>query len=220
MPAKPIIFSAPMVRALLEGRKTQTRRVINPPKKYPECNICQPDLAFFGYQVWFHGEYETVGVMVDARYNPSDLLWVKETWRTLQKWDCLAPRHLADDADKIDYAASGYTRNPLWVWGKNRPSIFMTRWASRITLRITNVRAERLHDISEQDARAEGANFHDGDPDSYGMCRRLRVDAKDDFRHIWEDCYHKDSPEAWHRNPWVWVYEFEVIRENVETVSA
>lgn len=206
---KPIIFSAPMVRALLDGRKTQTRRVM----EMPTC----------GSGVYMHPTHGLMncmgGSVPTAPYSVGDLLWVKETWRTLQKWDGLAPRNLVNDADKIDYSASGYVRNPLWAWGKNRPSIFMTRWASRLTLRVTNIRAERLQDISEEDARAEGANFHDGDPDEYGMCRRLRVEAKDDFRHIWEDCYHKDSPEAWHRNPWVWVYEFEVIRKNMGEVN-
>lgn len=204
---KPIIFSGEMVRALLEGRKTQTRRVIKPLKKYPECNICRPDLAFFENQAWFHGEYETVGVMVDAPYSVGDLLWVRETL------ECA-------NGEAVGYPSDcSWPPNTPWTWKKDTLSAMcMPRWASRITLRVTGIRAERLQDISEEDARAEGAHYHDGNPDEFGMCQRLVVQAKDEFRHIWEALYHKDSPKAWHRNPWVWVYEFEVIRKNVGEV--
>lgn len=205
---KPIIFSSEMVRALLDGRKTQTRRVISPPKKFPHDNICRPDRAFFDHQVWFHGEYESVGVMVDAPYSVGDLLWVREALERA-------------NGEAVGYPSDfSWLPNTPWTWKRDTlPAMFMPRWASRLTLRVTNVRAERLQDISEDDARAEGARHSDGNPDEFGMCRRLVVEAKDEFRHIWEALYHKDSPKAWHRNPWAWVYEFEVIRKNVGEVN-
>lgn len=220
---KPIIFSSEMVHALLEGRKTQTRRAISPHKKFPHYNICRPDLAFFDHQVWLHGEYETVGVMVDAPYIVGDLLWVRETWRGIVQinapWEQYkegVARYVPDSrvCKGVEFKASHIGNNEPW-----QPSIHMPRWASRLTLRVTNVRAERLQDISEDDARAEGAYHSDGNPDEFGMYRRIVVEAKDEFRHIWEALYHKDNPKAWHRNPWVWVYEFEVIRKNVGEVS-
>lgn len=246
---KPIIFSAPMMRALLDGRKTQARRVmkVQPPtaEQFPHSGGFGLEQSVAdGIKVYSLNNYDrlpknpdtfdlvgSVGVARDAgfpmkyksRFAVGDLLWVRETWRgwvpvnaPWQTKDLGVARYTPDPklCQRVDYKATHEPDKDPY-----RPSTQMPRWASRLTLRVTNIRAERLQDISEEDARAEGANFHDGDPDEYGMCRRLCVEAKDDFRHIWEDLYHKDSPKAWHRNPWVWVYEFDVIRKNVGEVS-
>ncbi len=209
---KPILFSAPMVRALLEGRKTQTRRVIKPLKKFPECNICRPDLAAFDHQVWFHGEYETVGVMVDAPYSVGDLLWVRETWS-----------HTGTGVWKIADIYQALDGNVVYRADSDNPSIgyfssiHMPRWASRLTLRVTDVRAQRLHDISEEDAIQEGAGQYTSqspiqrtfNPDWKGSYKR-------GFQVIWDNI---NGTESWDANPWVWAYSFEVIKKNVDEVN-
>ncbi|MEZ7136850.1 hypothetical protein [Komagataeibacter sp. SM21] len=236
----PMPFNTDMMHAILDGRKTQTRRVMKAqpvPFKggvYPghvakhaapyidaycsEKKTASNPRGMSNEWCWWTKDDRCGPLVGKCPYIPGDLLWVRETWRTLQKWDCMAPRHLMDDIDNIDYAASGYMRNPLWVWGKNRPSMFMPRWASRLTLRITNVRAERLQDISESDAMAEGAPQYSSStkikrpfsPDWKGHYKR-------GFQAVWDACY---GPEHWDANPWVWVYDFEVIRGNVDEVAA
>lgn len=140
-----------------------------------------------------------------------DRIYVRETWRTLQKWDNMAPRNLPDDIDKIDYAAEGYSRNPLWAWGKSRPSIHMPRWASRILLEVVSVRVERLQDISEEDAKAEGVEAicdtcnEDCRPFGCGTCRPR---FKHSFADLWETI---NGPGSWDANPWVWVIDVKRI---------
>lgn len=233
MTAKPIIFSAPMVRALLDGRKTQTRRVmkvqpqpyaggVHPdhvakhPAPYIDAYCSERKTATnprgmsHDWQWWT--EDDRCGPYVGkCPYIPGDLLWVRETWsHTGQGVWKVSDVYQALGGDIVyradeDNGSIGYF-----------PSIHMPRWASRLTLRVTNIRAERLQDISEEDARAEGCavqwsgDMNDG-PDKF---------ADEVFREIWEELYPKDSPKAWHRNPWVWVYEFEVIRRNVDSVPS
>lgn len=225
---KPIIFSGEMVRALLEGRKTQTRRVIKPNKKFPHHNICRPNLAFFDHQVWFHGEYESVGVMVDAPYSVGDLLWVKETWRGIVQinapWEPNeegVARYTPNRSScvGIEFKASHVSNNEPW-----RASIHMPRWASRLTLRITNVRAERLQDISEIDAQAEGVRSEEFMRhllwSGRGSERPTLPSAKRAFLdHIWTGLYGEHETKSVGANPWVWVYEFEVIHKNVDEVN-
>lgn len=215
---KPIIFSSEMVRALLDGRKTQARRYAHAAtERAPHNATWAPDGGFKKTrrvgQVWsLHSPY-LIGSRIlhgTARcpYKPGDLLWVREALECAK-------------GEAIGYPSDcSWLPNTPWTWKRDTlPAMFMPRWASRLTLRVTNVRAERLQDISEDDARAEGVHHSDGNPDEFGMYRRLVVEAKDEFRHIWEALYHKDSPKAWNRNPWVWIYEFEVIRKNVGEVS-
>lgn len=229
---KPIIFSGEMVRALLEGRKTQTRRYAHAAtERAPHNATWAPDSGFKRTRrvgrVWsLHSPYLIGSRLLHGTarcpYKPGDLLWVRETWRGIvqinapwEQYEEAVARYVPDRrfCKGVEFKASHVDNDEPW-----QPSIHMPRWASRLTLRVTNVRAERLQDISEDDARAEGAHHSDGNPDEFGVCRRLVVQAKDEFRHIWEALYHKDSPKAWHRNPWVWVYEFEVIRKNVGEV--
>lgn len=263
--AKPIIFSAEMVRALLEGRKTQTRRVIKVqpqpysggvhpghvakhPAPYIDAYCSKRKTAAnprgMSHDWLWWAEDDRCGPFVGTcPYIPGDLLWVRETFWIAEYYSygttpggceisppCLACRR----GSPVFYAADGNPPNvgnrtygpdglrggafaapdPYAVWVKS-PSIHMPRWASRLTLRITNIRAERLQDISEDDARAEGCavkwsgDMSDG-PDKF-------VDEV--FREIWEELYPKDSPKAWNANPWVWVYEFEVIQKNIGEVA-
>jgi len=197
MTERPIIFSAPMVRAILDGRKTQTRRVLKP----------QPVQAA--------GPFSDVLIGGDRHpYRVGDTLWVREAF---------ALGHYYDDEDKpigdlrpfyaatmdvgrwYDPDADQWRDRPRW-----RPSIHMPRWASRITLRVTDVRVERLQDISEQDAIAEGVLvgqlpgcFHSG-------IGRLDVEwrstAPHAFEHLWESI---NGPGTWDANPWVAAISFE-----------
>lgn len=206
---RPILFSSPMIRAILENRKIQTRRVVKPqpvpdrnfPKDrmewnpgklhYTECNTAWNPLskAFADYMENGHCPYGS----------PGDRLWVKETWR---RWDC-------GNEYRANYPAACQHR---YKW---KPSIFMPRWASRITLEITGVRVERLQEISEEDARAEGAErvvmpergiIHN----PLDHEDELIASHKNGFQFIWECISGLDS---WDANPWVWVVEFRRVNE-------
>ncbi len=178
MTSRPILFSAPMVRALLNGSKTQTRR------------ICKLDVRA-GMP-----EPEVASLLKCCPYGqPGDELWVRET--------------LDHDAARGHfYKATGMYVGPLLDYEREPPpaiglptraipSIHMPRWASRITLRITEVRFERLQDISEADARAEGYEL--GAPPCIDNPLRW-------YRHLWESINGKGS---WAANPWVWALTFE-----------
>jgi hypothetical protein len=221
MRERPILFSAPMVRAILEGRKTQTRRIIKLNGQLPEfCGPrgCQSDPTCWGWEDGEWGDWITLEKEegqrlgwrdLNAANQAGDTLWVREGWRTLQKWNDLAPRHLPDDQDKIDYLADGGVRNPLWAWGKGRPSIHMPRWASRISLKVTGVTVERLQDISRQDAMAEGVQCSTCDAMGQSACSGRGCFASiQAFQDLWTSI---NGAASWEANPWVVAYSFERI---------
>ncbi|AYO80141.1 hypothetical protein [Sphingobium yanoikuyae] len=235
MTDRPILFSAPMVRALLDGRKTQTRRImkVQPPKEEDfggsVFGLC-PAVAD-GVKMHSLNQYKnlpkhptkwdldgSVGVArragfpmeYDARFAIGDRLWVKETWRAHRAYDQYRPGLIGTES-RIWYEADG--RDNCDQHGKGRPSIFMPRWASRLTLVVTDVRVERLHKISEADAQAEGVDrlvmydsgaFYAGFPEGTYRCG---------FAGIWS---HINSAEAWEANPWVVAVSFDVIKENID----
>ena len=188
MKERPIIFSWEMVRAILDGQKTQTRRVITPAHLDLKIKILEGELLSpYGY--------------------PCDRLWVRETWR--------AEELVISGLDVIRYQADNHYRPiennqeaaDLWMavhkegnpW---RPSIFMPRWASRITLEIINIRPERLQEISEVDAKAEGVGaWHNTIGGTI---------YKPEFRFLW-DSINAERGYGWEANPWVWVIEFKRI---------
>ena len=200
MKERPILFSAPMVRALLAGTKTQTRRVV---KKLPlnlnrETNSIEVDDANIE-----NGRFVK---MIPCPYGqPGDRLWVRETFGHFERNENFAP------GCDVFYRADGESL-AVEPW---RPSIHMPRWASRITLEVTGVRVERLQDISEADARAEGIFPH-----VRGGWHWLKHDSSnlDDwnqfgyktaalaFRALWVSI---NGPDNWAENPWVWVVEFK-----------
>lgn len=207
MSEKPILFSGEMVRTILDGRKTQTRRVIefdNP-----------GDWYFHGLDrdplLWDHEKEETFkkeGWIATFEHNelgevyrnerspyggPGDTLWVRETW--------YAPGHEDTKPSEIPvgtaihYPASapdGYDCGP------KRPSIFMCRWMSRIDLLVKDVRVERLQEITPDDCRAEGLDQKLND-----------VGARYSFGALWNSINEKRG-YGWDTNPWVWVVEFEL----------
>ncbi|HFD3725645.1 TPA: hypothetical protein ACSPMQ_005879 [Pseudomonas aeruginosa] len=214
---RPILFNDQMVRAILEGRKTVTRRVVKP----------QPD--FLGSMVDPNTPFKTLDAGLHARITcpygePGDRLWVREAWHVGKPHDKTAPADilaplLAEGRGiTVLYTAGGWQSvgpagreepiypddQPLPDWaGKGRPSIHMPRWASRILLEVTAVRVERLQDISEEQARAEG----------YPAERECEtggsgLDAWLWFRSLWGEI---NGPEAFTANPWVWVIEFKRV---------
>jgi len=205
MKERPILFSGPMVRAILEGRKTMTRRVVKLRHG--------ADVVVVNGQVWKPARVDYAGY-VDCPYGqPGDRLWVRESWRTVKEADDIAPRDL-NAAHRYWYEADA----PHQIgFGKCRPSIHMPRCASRILLEITAVRVERLHDITEADAQAEGVErvvvgsgwrrYCDHDSEEVGVppCG----DARRSFRSLWK---HINGAESWNANPWVWVVEFKRVQ--------
>ena len=166
MKERPIIFSTPMVKAILDGRKTQTRRVIKDQPPLSMRDMFKPKNL--------KCPYGQVG----------DRLWVRETFKP---YNCMGGFAYKADGD----LSTGFP------W---KPSIHMPRGASRITLEITESRAERLQDISEEDAKAEGVK----------CCPNAVSDYKHHFMILWDSINGKKYP--WDSNPWVWVISFKVVR--------
>ncbi|MGR0136680.1 hypothetical protein [Pseudomonas sp. RSP] len=209
----PILFSAPMVSAILEGRKTVTRRAVKPVRGYEEFDNCRPDKAAASHAVWWHGQFETVGAMQYCPYGkPGDRLWVRETWVADAQVDAVAPRDLSQ-GEPIQYPADGDVRQAGCAMikpGKIRPSIHMPRWVSRILLEITDVRVERLQDITPGQITAEGVSTR-GEA-MWGS--RWWVDAPDqaieDARNGFSDLWTSTGGD-WNANPCVWVVEFKRV---------
>lgn len=207
MKERPILFSAPMVQALLDGSKTQTRRVVklrNGQYLPPNAHADKPGMA----QFLRNGPY---GI-------PGDQLWVRETWSLEMLWGTAGDGNIARGYE-VRYRAGGeygftyegpdsetdpFLRYYDTQKGNWRSSIHMPRWASRISLDITSVRVERLHDISPDDCIAEGVwpakdrTLGQGD-------RAIQA-----YKATWENIH---GPHSWQENPWVWVLTF-TVKEN------
>lgn len=201
MNEKPILFSGPMVRAILAGSKTQTRRVV---KGQPFGQELNPDEILLSFKKLPYG-----GV--------GDRLWVKETWRAAKSLDKLSPLGIGQAAVNagyrkpwapIQYEANGARDN--WERnfdgdktepGKVRVSIHMPRWASRITLEIVSVRVERLQEISHRDALAEGVEYD---------VSKLGGDPLARFQSLWDSINDKRG-FGWDKNPYVWCLEFRKL---------
>lgn len=202
MKERPILFSAPMVRALLAGTKTQTRRAAT---LTANAHVKEPG----GHRRWHPGD-------PDARLacpygQPGDRLWVRETWAAPHSDDARPPRSIHCDWTQIHYAATEERGGLMW-----RPSIHMPRWASRITLEITGVRVERLHEISEDDAISEGVErtvtgdgwrrYCDSDMELAGV--PPVASARQSYFTLWNQIH---GHGTWTENPWVWVVEFKRV---------
>lgn len=249
MKERPILFNAEMVRAILEGRKTQTRRVITKIGQFKEWIIddqkivnCQDYLSYHEEKHGFHKIEDRANMCPYGAVG--DRLWVRETWKLhsfVEGWP-LNFQYQADGAvgeensnytdslkyenwyEKICTEETDYLYKINWpdrdeegyfVWehGKSplkwRPSIFMPRWASRITLEITDVRVERVQDISEEDAIAEGCLL----PKGYEELCKLAGGHRAVFRDLWDSINAKRG-FGWDSNPLVWVISFKLIERN------
>lgn len=196
MKCRPILMSAPMVRGTLRDTepKTQTRRLIKDASDVFAVGMGEPVVCPYG--------------------QPGDRLWVRETWGLhlhgdFTYWcrDSVSGRGAEEllASWEIAYAADATSTYDHW-----RPSIFMPRWASRITLEITDVRVERLQDISEADAIAEGVDRlpdDDGWRDYLGKCGGYK-NAVVSYRSLWESI---NGPGSWAANPWVWVIGYRRV---------
>ncbi|WP_413466858.1 hypothetical protein [Pantoea agglomerans] len=222
MRERPIIFNADMVRAVLDGRKTQTRRIIQSPAKNMQASghkvieYREPGDKWYGEHVFSMRnqsgtwcDYTKEQFLAKCPFGAvGDRLWVRETFRVHSR---------ATDVATLVYKAS---EQQSWTQQTHRvpiekcnkpavvdtwtPSIHMPRWASRITLEITCVRVERLNSMTEKDALAEGClGGHDSIP-GY----QYSATPHEHFHHVWQSIYGADS---WQANPWVWVIEFKRV---------
>lgn len=223
MKERPILFSDAMVRAILDGRKTQTRRVVKLPENAREVKYwttptgrSQPGWADPGVNYWTpdpSGETSSNHIDPCPYGQPGDRLWVRESfnWSTNElllpgepHQHC--PERAVYAAQNVVWRADGSRTHPdygkaLWL-----PSIHMPRWASRILLEITNVRVERVQEIGISDCLAEGIPDTSSDYHA-GLYNRTTVE---NFIHLW-DSINASRGYGWDVNPWVWVIEFRRI---------
>lgn len=238
MKSTPILFSGPMVRAIREGRKMQTRRAVNLDKwwsqKWAENFVFCKDPSTYMVTEWGLTPDEPHNQSLNVPYRhledpeipwnecgmegiecpfgqPGDQLWVKETFV------CENPAYVAGykaepwrgspdpDTARILFAADPVHQNIGIRW---RPSIFLPRWASRINLEVTAVRVERLQDISEADAIAEGVTIHMDAEITAATVPGIKGPAYLEYFDLWQTI---NGPGSWDQNPWVWVVEFQQI---------
>lgn len=222
MKERPILFSTPMLQAILAGTKTQTRRVVKP---QPNGVWSIPPITVVD------GRWGSNGCVSDLRCpygKPGDRLWVREAWMlptepaedmiTVDYRACLEAETQGCDRVFLDDVTDAMFQDAQRIWDSDvkharsgwRSGIHMPRWASRLLLEITDVRVERLQSISEADAKAEGA------PAEFEVDLATFVHGKSlpasthylGFKHLWRDINGKDS---WQANPWAWVVTFKPI---------
>ena len=219
MKERPILFSGPMVRAILEGRKTVTRRLIKPQPTVTEAYLREHKAWVEGLTLsdYVNNAWRSGFIDEDCPYGETgDRLWVREAWATDAQVNSIAPRELSQ-GEPILYLADGSGRQTGCAMispGKGRPSIHMPSWACRILLEITDVRIERLQDITEEQAEAEGVQRPETitDVDVWDGAERELFNAMNQprarFRRLWGDI---NGPHSWDANPWVWVVEFKRV---------
>lgn len=207
MKERPMLFSAPMVRAILDGRKTVTRR---PVKVQP---LSRADIGSYGKGQPFIRNPDVTKRNPECPFgNPGDRLWVRETWARVGNSD---PGYLTFGATYPDCLPPELENIPAASEIRWKPSIHMFRRDSRILLEITDVRVELLQDISEEQALAEGIEYNEA-LDPAGPCK-WRVYGRDhtgvndpiaSFESLWSSI---NGTDAWAANPWVWVVEFKRV---------
>ena len=208
---RPIIMDSESVRAILDGRKTQTRRVMSGDSLSIIDRFSEPGFSKF----WIGYHDDTVCYREECPYGvPGDSLWVKETWNALFfndkhiLWSGDVPKAMRTKERLVDSPVYRATDNdPEYPW---RSPIHMPRWASRITLEIVSVRVERVQEISEDDARREGVDAWF--PKSPELLRYVQEGGsyRNGFHERW-DALNAARGYPWSSNPWVWVIEFRRI---------
>ena len=201
MNERPILFSGPMIRAILANTKTQTRRIFKPDRMTWDANGRYTTYAMRGGELSITGSgpFKPSSWLHYCPYGQpgGDRLYVRETWAAPHAYDHLPPRLIPQDA-RIHYAATEDRGGLLW-----RPSIHMPRWASRITLEVTGVRVEALQDIDMADALAEGIS--DTGALILDSAGNEQGGPIAEYAVLWEQI---NGPDSWAANPWVWVVEF------------
>ena len=235
MTDRPIIFSAPMIRALLDGRKTMTRRVL---KDQPG-DLDRPFMMDDGS--WHVADSQGCHMSpLDVRWRRGDRLWVRETYYQFGHWEPVDTKRtrtgrlkwcfVADRPDVLFEPPEGepvrlgrHHRDPATPAWHKRLARFMPRAFSRLTLIVENVRVERLQEISEADAIAEGIKRnHHGNGDQWcdyplGSSAAGWTDPRDSFESLWRSLH---GPDAWAANPWVCAISFRTINANIDTAGA
>jgi len=227
MKERPILFSTEMVQAILDGRKTQTRRVLNPQLPFHKFDFfCGNNDAgysalttkgyveFRGYEIFENGERKYTPFYIKPKYGEkNDILWVRETWVKLNgQYVYKADYDNGVPANEIELPNGATVDDAKW-----KPSIHMPKEACRLRLKIKSIRVERLMDISEQDAIAEGVRQRFGGfinyanpsnlfTETYPFLGRKYSAAQMSYLSLWERINGENSFEE---NPWVWVIEFE-----------
>lgn len=227
MTDRPILFSGPMVRGLLAGRKTQTRRIIKPQPFASgyydgeiELNVIPENDQWpkaFRFNADAVGGGAVLEEIFEPRINAGDRLWVREGFRGSKGYDAYPPSTWSHWP--VHYEADGAPdpRDELEMNGRLRPGIHMPRWASRLTLVATDVRVERLQNISEEDAKAEGIEQDsDGWRDYLMPHTQCCGNPIDSYRTLWD---HINGAGAWDANPWVAAYTFKAIKQNIDQIE-
>lgn len=199
---KPILFSAPMVRALLEGRKSQTRRILKP----------QPPDGLMPECMAIAGEAQPVG----ALWSRGDRLWVREAFAYGWPVEENQAFPVYDQEHAITFRADGNRPFGGICSGWKSP-IHMPRWASRLTLIVTDVRIHRLQEISNEDAIAEGIEPHGHAFTGYGKQSDIWMTPYDSFASLWNSLH---GPDAWAANPWVCALTLAIHRCNIDKMEA
>ena len=198
MADRPIIFSGPMVKALLAGRKSQTRRVLKPlPRR----------------TIFFDAKTAGLDQFQEPPYAPGDRLYVREAWtaRMTHGWT-IADARSRMYQEEILYRADGCDSIDGW-W----PSIHMPREFSRLTLTVTDVRVQRLQEISAADSIAEGVQCGTCEAMNQSACHGRGCFASiDAYRTLWNNLH---GPEAWDANQWIAAYSFTVQRGNIDQIG-
>lgn len=222
MTDRPILFSAPMVLALLAGRKTQTRRIL-PTMQDSDASVewrSGPTPGF--YRTDRFGSFDHIPVRLP--YARGDRLWVRESWYTVPAYDDLKPSEMGGE-EPIRYDADSVWQT--WGWaeprqhGRHRSSLFMPRWASRLTLTVTDVRVQRLQEISHEDAIREGVirdpskgfivpGVDHPNPDFPYLARPT---AREMYAALW-DVIHGSG--AWATNQWIVAISFNIKAGNID----
>lgn len=201
MTERGMIFNGEMVRAILDGQKTQTRRIMQVQPDTPEFGLRRIIESSIANEIgmYFWSQEDARGIKARSKQffcpfgDVGDRIWVRETWAEA---GASAPDLILYRANYPAHVPTHYENVPPAEDVRWTPSIHMPRWASRILLEITDVRVDQLNDISEEDARSEGIS---------GSSAR---DVKEAYAALWRSIYGSDS---WRANPWVWVIEFKRI---------
>lgn len=217
----PILFNTDMVQAILDGRKTVTRRCVRPKRKDSigiSVLFREEDDAFMGVIEVDENDEETLQA---PPCQPGDILYVRETWAfsiciiCMNEGACNINPVEYDDGDSISegcflYRAERAPATHIW-----KPSIYMPKQAARIWLKVTDVRVERLQDMNTGDFLAEGVVIR---PEAFNDPENAYWQAKRKFVHIWNATVKKAEKDqyGWDANPWVWVIEFERCNKPVE----
>ena len=222
MKQTPLLFNSDMVNALLGGYKTMTRRQINrllgfgKITEFGKSDTKGYDWHFRDKEMRWH-DISNERLLELCPYGmKGDLIWVRETWKASSIDDSNKPSELSNLSEIVYMAdnSSNTKEEQFLCMGKTRQSIFMPKWASRLTLKITGVRVERVQDISEEDAKAEGV-WHNKELNRFRMKKDIGaylVYARGAFQWLWNSINNN-----WDDNPFVWIISFEVIKENIDS---